>query len=138
MIQAIENAIVSRLKTQLTGLEVRSFPDKPEGFLVKGHLGSVLVRYLGSSFLTGLELGPTSLGQIDGLPGARTFQFEVALVTRGLQDHQGAYPLMEAVLESLTGYCPAGASEFLPIRDGYLGRDEGLWFFSIWFSTTTA
>ncbi|OGG93588.1 MAG: hypothetical protein A2508_07895 [Candidatus Lambdaproteobacteria bacterium RIFOXYD12_FULL_49_8] len=136
MIDQIEAALIAKLSPVLPKFQVAAFPDKPEHYSLTGLEGAVLIRYLGSVYQTGQEFGPTSLQSLEEVPGARVLSFELALLTRGLGQHQGVYPLLQQVLEQLTGFAPAGASELLPVKDGFMSYAQGIWCHFIHFTTT--
>ena len=136
MITQIETDLINRLSPALTGIQVAACPDNPENYSMVGLDGAALIRYLSSVYVTGQELGPTALESLDQIPGARTLIFEIALLTRSLSTHQGVYPTLDEVIDQLTGYCPTGASEMLPVKDGFTSYVDGIWYHFIQFSTT--
>lgn len=134
MIDTIEQALLAQLKAGLSGVEVRSFPERPEEFRPQGAQGSVLLRYLGAKLKVAPELGANVAQSLAEIPGAQELRFEVALVTRGLKDHRGAYGLIEAVRSALVGFEPPGASEVWPAEDGFAGHENGLWYHYLHFT----
>jgi hypothetical protein len=125
----IENAIIARLKSLLTGLHIQGFAQNADEFAVKHPAGAALVMYGGSSFTT-----PSSLAAINQ---DRKMAFDIILLFKNLrtQDggHTGAYDYLDDVRKALTGYRIAGCSKMYPTRDDFIDEESGVWRYGMTF-----
>lgn len=101
------------------------FPDKPEDYDVGEYEGAILVHWLGSKY--GRRSGGTPVVT------ARTFTFDVAIISRGVSGMKGAPNIVEAVRIILQGRAIEGATALVPIEDGLSGRSDQLWRYDITF-----
>jgi len=128
VIQEIEAAIVSRLKSSITDLLVDSFPDKPAEYeRLPFQKGVILVAYRGSRFSE--PLGEGVAIQI------QTAQFDVYLQKKDLRTHDGAYAYLEKIRELLTGFQPlTNVGLLYPISEDFLDMTDFLWSYGITFA----
>ncbi len=49
-IATIENAIVNRLSSQISSIEIAHYPDRPETWRLTHRVGAALVRYNGARY----------------------------------------------------------------------------------------
>lgn len=122
MINAIETAIVNRLKAQVTDLPTYAFPDKPEDFKkLPFSKGLILVSYSGSSFSE-----PTNL---DALIQERMLEFTLTLQIKDLRSHEGAYTYLEQIRAALSGYSPQNDRRVMYLADeGFIDMVQNVWF----------
>ena len=136
MIKQIEDAIIQRVKSEIAGLAVESFPLEGE-YRLRHPLGAILVRYLGSKYDSDhFEIGGNAAQALDEIPENRSLQFELRLFLRNLKSHQAAHEKIQQILNALTGFIPAPAQELLPLQDGLLKEQDGVWQFYIQFKTS--
>lgn len=128
--EAIEDAIISKLASDITQLAVESFPENPEGYQLLHPVGAILVQYRGSTFSE-----PKAVGFITQV---RTLEFLIALVVRHLRTHQGAYTYLDTIRSSLTGYkIGADTSKMYPVREEFLAERGGIWWYGVTYRLDT-
>lgn len=146
-IATIESAIVAQLQTYLAAvlgsqmIEVIHFPDRPEAYELRHHIGTAMVIYNGASY------GPVE--DIGHVAQERTMEFAVGLRIRDLgwafggplsATSPGAYQILEAVRMALLGFQPnTGCTPMKAIREHFLDRDRqgGVWVYELILSTRT-
>lgn len=132
MLAELEAALIARVKAVLNGNNqevcVAGFPGADDERARPGRQGQILIGYKRSRFQqTAGE--PLTLNT--------TAEFEVALMLRDLRTHIGAYPILDLVRRSLTGYwvpCDNVAGKCYPVQEGFLKIDEGIWYYSQTFA----
>lgn len=135
-LETVEDDIISKLE-DISGVEVRSWPNNPSDFNLLHPGGSLLVRYNGSNY----ENPPIPNNQ-KFLTQTRTFQWIVTIVQKSLKftdGHQGVYTLIESVRDTLSGYTitdQSDASIMWPIGDRFISEDAGTWIYEIVFAFT--
>jgi len=127
--EALEEAVIDRLKARFPDLEVEAFPDDPDEYRLNHPLGALLVRYHGSKF------GP--LLDTDLVVQDRVMAVEVTLVFRSLNGKEGIYAYLEAVRLALAGFKPPAFAKLKPIGEEFLSQGGGEWRYAIDFATTT-
>ncbi|MGH7986946.1 MAG: Gp37 family protein [Candidatus Binataceae bacterium] len=139
-IATLENAIVSQLAAQITGIEVAHFPDRPDAYRMTHRVGAALVRYQGATY-----------GQVNDVAAVvqeRKVDFEVLILMRDLGwsvggaadgPSPGAYAMMEMVRATLTGFQIPGCTKMRPLRERFVERDKqgGVWVYSLTFGFST-
>lgn len=132
-LREIESAIATQLETpmQALGVRVRVTPDTANpGVNTRGFL---IVGYTGSTFSA---VSSKTVGRQQ-----RTLDFELSLAFQSLQTHKDSYDVIEAILESLTGFqpieCDGQYGQLFPARDGFVSNGDGFWRYSIIFSLIT-
>jgi hypothetical protein len=139
-IGTIELALVAKLASQMTNVEVAHFPDEPHAYRLTHRIGAALVRYQGADY------GP--LHDTATIVQERILKFGVSLLVRdvgwsfgGEPDgtSPGGYTLMESARGALTGFRVPGFSKVYPLREKFLGRDKqgGVWIYEITFAIKT-
>jgi hypothetical protein len=128
MIKETENALISALQTKMSdlglALKIEPFPEKPEEYKLLHPTGALLVRYAGSEF--------DDLGADQILTQMQTLRWEVHVLTRGLQTPNGAYAVMDAVMDSIAGE-KIGGGTMEPEQDGFLFQEGSVWAHMIVF-----
>ena len=133
-IEDIEEEIVDKLKADILNIHVQSFPDNASKFQNIHVNGSLLVRYLGSSY-SEPEANSRSV-----LVQGRTHEWEITIIDKSLKlkdAHQGVYNRIEQVRNALSGYTVPSlpdATILYPIRDGFVNSQAGMWQYEIIFS----
>lgn len=129
----IENAIIDRLKSQITGLHIQGFAQNADEFAVKHPAGAALVMYGGSSYTE-----PSSLAAISQ---NRKMAFDIILLFKNLrvQDggHAGAYEYLDDIRAALTGHRITGCSKMYPTREEYIDEESGVWRYGMTFELLT-
>jgi len=133
-ISDIENQIISRLKSKIKDVQVQGFPEKPSEFRLIHPIGALLVHYQGASYSE-----PKSLGCIVQIS---KLEFSITIVMknlRSIQDgsYQGAYGYIDMVKQVLTGYKIDGCTKIYPVKEDFLGEDNGIWQYGINFVLTS-
>lgn len=127
MIEAIETAIIDRLKASLQGVLVDGFPEDVKAYeRLPFNKGVVLVAYKGSTFSE-----PRAMGL---LLQDRKLEFQVQLVIKGLRGHRGAYGYLDSIRALLTGFRPAGADPLYPTDEQFSETEEFLWVYGLTFT----
>jgi len=133
-LETFEDAIISRLKDQISNIQIESFPQDPIEYQLTHAKGAVLVRYNNSDYT---EPEPNEEG-IAVTP--RRLNWTINIAQRGLryQDaHQGIYSILEQIRVALTGYTPTGfqdSSILWPTGDAFLFEEDGIWWYYINFA----
>lgn len=129
LLQEIEDAIASRIKTPMEalGVRVRTTPDTDNnGVNTRGFL---VVGYTGSSF-SSVNQKIISLQQ-------RTLNFELSLSYKDLQTHKDNYAIIEKLFELLTGFAPLDCDgqygALYASRDSFISNSEGFWKYALSF-----
>lgn len=135
-----ESAIVARLQALITGAtapKIQSFPNNPAQYFARIHAnGAILVRYQSSTFEEPRPNRKKVVAQM------RTARWLVTMVHRHLNPgagHGGIYATAQDVRQALTGYTVTGetrSSMMYPVRDGYTGYEDGVWYYEMEFEHT--
>jgi len=139
-IGTIELAIVNRLASQTSAVEIVHFPDKPQAYRLTHRIGAALVSYEGADY--GLLLDTAAIVQ------ERTLKFAVTLLIRDIGwsfggepsgTSPGAYALLETIRSGLTGFRIPGCGKIHPVRERFVERDKqgGVWIYAITFVLKT-
>lgn len=132
----IEDDIIAKLKTDILGVAVESWPDNPANYQLLHPTGALLIRYLGSSYLTP---EPNSQQKV---VHDRASLWEISIMQLSLKEtkgHQGIYTLIESVRASLTGYTITSlddASVMHPTSDSFTREVGGTWLYKSIFTFT--
>ncbi len=142
-INTIEAAIVARLKLAVGNVvAVEHFPDKQiMHYRLTHQIGAVLVIYEGADY-----------GEIDNtefVAQIRTMRFGVGVVIRDLGwayggppsgTSPGAYQVIEAIRQSLTGFRPnEGCDKMYPLREDFseIDKEGGTFTYATTYATKT-
>ena len=144
-IATLEGAILAQLKSAasqsgnvLAKMRLEHFPDRPEQYRLVNAAGAVLMRYHGSTF--------GELMATDIIAQEETLEFEITIIARDLGwayggpasgPSPGAYALIMAVRQALTGFRIQGCTKMWPVRSEYVRRDSGVWYYAIDFRFRT-
>jgi hypothetical protein len=139
-IGTIEAAIVSRLRSKITSIEIAHYPDRPETWRLTHRIGAALVMYKGASY--GDQLDTAAVIQ------ERKMEFEVAVKMRDLgwsvgagaaPNNPGAYAIIETIRTALTGFQIAGCRKMHPVTEKFVGRDKqgAVWTYALTFALST-
>jgi hypothetical protein len=140
-IATIEAAIVSQLSDQINAIEVTHYPDRPESYRLTHRVGAALVRFEGAAY--GELIDTAAVVQ------KRTLSFTIRLMVRDLGwsfggdaagPSPGAYALLEAMRNALTGFQIGGCSKMYPVKERFVERDKAgaVWIYESLFALTTA
>jgi hypothetical protein len=139
-IATIESAIVARLRSAISTIEVGHFPDDPEAYRLTHRIGAALVRYEGGKY------GP--LLDTAAVVQERRLEFAITLMMRDLGwsfggaadgPSPGAYAMLETIRATLTGFVVPGCGATFPVRERFVKRDKqgGVWIYVLVFALTT-
>lgn len=130
--QHIASQIVEQLKTGVDNeLAVNFYPEKPTNYRLNHANGALLVSYGRSNYSKHNDMG--------AVIRPREPIYSVTIVSRGLYDRFGAVPLVDWVLEILSGFMPTHTTKPLaPTKDYFETHESGLWFYSVEFATETS
>lgn len=122
-IREIEQAILTKLQTDIPDLLVISYPDNPLEYQLNHPVGAVLVLY------DGLELS-------DPFAMVRTVQnethrFKTGVVVRSLSGPDGAYAQLNRVHASLSDYRISGCLPMFATSIVPNGESNGIWAYTI-------
>jgi len=126
MIAEIEDALTEKVKELLKpfGFKVEPFPDNPDNLTLTHPKGVALVVNKGSAYKA-----PENLGRA---AQERTLSFEIMVVVRNLRDHQGAYPVIDALAYGLAGWKAPGAIFGTRLEsDGFIDREASIWMWRL-------
>lgn len=120
VIEQIEDAIVARLREELSGsVKVEHFPADPAKFDFANLPAAALVHYVGSKYAS--REGPAKTDQ------RRRPEFAVVLLTKSLRGQGGAYHHLEDIRLALQGDSFAGAGPAEIVRDELQSEQDGVW-----------
>jgi hypothetical protein len=139
-IATIETAIVARLRTMVTAIEIAHFPDSPKSYRLTHRIGAALVVYRGSEY-----------GKIEDTASIiqeRKMEFDVTVLVRDLgwsvggspgATSPGAYAILETIRAALTGYQVPGARKIYMVREKFVERDAdgGVWMYLLTIALST-
>ena len=126
---AILTDIQNRLKSQMAGVGVELYPEKPSTWRLNNAKGALLIDFRGGQF-----------GQAKDTQAAfteRTLTFGVSIVARTLYKGFGGLDLLDKTRTALNGYCPPNCKKLLPKAEKFIGEQAGLWIFEATFETQT-
>jgi len=136
----IEAAIVSRLQSMVTSIEIVHFPDNPKNYRLTHRIGAALIVYRGSNYGPVLETG--------SIIQERMLEFDITVLVRDLgwavggapaATSPGAYAILEAIRAALSGFCVPGARPIRMVREKFVERDTqgGVWTYLLTVALTT-
>lgn len=131
-IQAMEDAILARLRDQMPTLEIDGYPLDPEQYQLRHPVGAILVAYRASRY--------SAPEATDVIVQGRVMEFGITCVAKSLRrvrNQDGLYDLLERVRDALTGYSVDGANKFYPDRDGFASQRNGVWQYEALFRVPT-
>ena len=129
----VESDIITKLKADISDVEIKAFPDNPNEYNLIHPGGALLLRYNGSDYQ---EPDPNNQ---KFLTQTRLFRWIITIMQRNLSlknGHRGIYDLIESIRSTLTGYTITGlpdASVMWPIGDRFISENQGLWVYAIEF-----
>lgn len=128
----IASDIVEQLRQGVGNeLAVSFYPEKPTSYRLNHTNGALLVSYGRSNY--------PKHNDTNAVIRPRELTFAVTIVSRGLYDRFGAVPLVDWVLELLSGFMPTHTTKPLaPIKDYFETHESGLWFYTVEFATETS
>lgn len=129
-IKEIENSIKEKLKADLSGLSVESFPSNFADYLDKfSHpIGTVFLTYRGASYQKPAVLGlHVQEKQLD---------FSLILVVRAAKNEE-LYPYIDQLENILMGYKTIGCEKIYFTKNSFLDEYFGIFMYEIDFSTST-
>lgn len=128
----IATGIVEQLRQGVGNeLAVSFYPEKPTSYRLNHTNGALLVSYGRSNY--------PKHNDTNAVLRPRELTFAVTIVSRGLYDRFGAVPLVDWVIELLSGFMPTHTTKPLaPIKDYFETHESGLWFYTVEFVTHTA
>ena len=123
-IAAIEQALLTQLKGEITDLAVEAFPDDPRSYQLLHTKGAVLVHYEGS-----LPERPVRKGTVLQREEVR---FGLTVVMRNLRSTDaGAYSAIDRVRAAVLGCKLAGCGRAWINKTELLDAENGLWSYTI-------
>jgi hypothetical protein len=128
-IRDIENSIINRLKDNFSNFLVDGFPEKPQEFTLIHPVGAILIHYRGGSY--------SGSDAINFVNQDKKMEFAITLVTRNLRSNNGTYEVLEQLKQVLCGYKIVGCSKLVPVKEGFLSENSGIWQYEITFTLTT-
>lgn len=142
---AAEQALVTKVGTLVSNIEVIAYPDTPETFHVAGPNGVILCQFVGSTY-TELETDEAE-NAVRGKDVAqvRTLEWRITILYRNLRAHTGStagiYTYVEQLRNGLTAYTINDLDEaglMYPVSDRFVGRDRDrkLWEYEMIFRHT--
>lgn len=129
LIKDIEQRIIEVLKSQFKDIFVCGFPDKPQEFVLTHPTGALLVHYQGGQYSSKSE-------SLDMVIQDKKMDFSITVVSKNLRSHFGAYELIDGVKRILTGFKIDGCSKFIPVKEGFISENNGIWQYFVNFSTS--
>jgi hypothetical protein len=140
MMERASQAIVDRLKSKFgADWKVDHFPDAPQRYTFGARGEELLVSYERSTYGAPESMAPISQ--------RRDAEFAVMLVVRSLRGAKGAQETIENLRKALQGWRPTAPNEanvqvplgmgpMIPKEDTFVGEDNGVWRFSVSFTSS--
>lgn len=134
-VQAVEAAIVARLKERLPGRvsRIESFPDRPEQYDFPDTDTAAAFVYF-----EGADYAPTSDSPRAVYSPRRTCRWRIILLVRSLNGAEGgvigAYEALEEIRLALQGQSFAGATAMMSRREALEEQRAGVWRWSMEFT----
>lgn len=125
----LEDGVLARLRAKVSGVEVESYPDRPDTYRLKHQVGALLVAYRGAQYTM-----PEAVAEVIQ---ERECSIDVVVVTRSLSGHRGSYHYLEAARLALAGHQVPGFRKLVPRSEQFVGYAEGTWTFAITLSAAT-
>lgn len=124
MLLETETALIDKLTEMLPRFRVEAYPDNPENYRLVHPTGALLVRYAGET--------TEDTGVQQALVQFERSVWNVVVVSRGLRDHTGAYPVIDAVKDGLGGQIISGGT-LRPAGVRFLSESGGVWYHAVAF-----
>jgi hypothetical protein len=127
-IQALEAALISRLKAEIPTVAVEAFPDDPKNYRLTHPNAALLVHYRGFQV-------PETAGHRDmsGSVTLRRINWDISVYTRSLRAagaHEGAYHLLTRLGEILPGWrLPGTSGGMTPLGESFIEHEGGTWLY---------
>jgi hypothetical protein len=128
MIAEVEQLLLTRLKAKIAAAaaEVKAFPDNPDMYRLAHPKGAVLLAYNGGDFTGNVLQG--------GAVQMWRAQWMASILARNLNDHSGAYALLDAVRGALIGVEFGGSTKTEIIQEKFLKQKDGVWSYVQFFA----
>lgn len=127
---ALEAAIVARLTAKMqAGLAVQGFPDEGDAYRLVNQVGAALVGYRGARYTD-----PEDAGEV---VQERDLWFDIHLLFRQLNGHEGSYVHLEAARLALVGFKVPGFRKMVLRREAFVAHKAGVWAFALTVSAVT-
>lgn len=144
MIADLNQAVVDRLKAAMPSFKVDHFPEVVDRYPFNKARHELLVSYGRSTYSSAKSFSPLHVDQ--------EAEVAVTLLTRSLRGPLGVLETIRDVRRHLFGWRPAllvsagdppvsswqplGGSPLIPTGDRFVGEEQGVWRWSITFTTT--
>lgn len=125
----LEQGIVDRLKVKITNLAIEPFPAQPEDYRLVHQVGAILVAFRGARYTEPFDL--------EDVVQERDLWFDIHVLGRQLNGHQGVYVHLEAARLALTGHKVAGFKQLIPRREAFIANKSGVWTYALTMSAAT-
>ncbi len=109
------------LKEALPKYEVLDYPENPESFQSLHPIGSILIRYDGSSYSSNETKNKLSQNM--------TSKYELSIITKSLNSSTGSYVALETIKQAIFGYQPSIGTPFKISQDGFGIKEGECWFY---------
>ncbi|GAA5787300.1 Gp37 family protein [Chitiniphilus shinanonensis] len=121
-IEAVLEAVATRLGGAHGDLAVERYAGKPEQYLLTHAEGALLVMFNGSSYQP---------SQSASVAQPRRLKVGVVVVQRTVTGANGALARVDGVLDSLVGHAPAGCGRLMAAGERFLHAADGVWWFGV-------
>ena len=121
--------VVERVAAQMPDIEVRLFPDKPDGYRFVHPKGAVLVGYQGSQFAKPHD--------VQAIVQQRSLTLHLTVFGRGVHNDAGALDLLDRLRLALTGHKPVHCNPIHLVSDAFLSEAGGVWQYELQLATET-
>ena len=121
--------VVERVAAQMPDIEVRLFPDKPDGYRFVHPKGAVLVGYQGSQFAKPHD--------VQAMVQQRTLNLYLTVFARGVHNDAGALDLLDRLRLALTGHKPVHCNPVHLLSEAFLSEAGGVWQYELRLATET-
>lgn len=121
--------VTTHLQATLPDIEVRLFPDRPEGYRFAHPKGAVLVGYQGSRFAKPHD--------IEAIVQQRDMTLHLTVFGRGVHNDAGTLELLDRLRLALTGYKPIHCNRIHLLSEAFLSETGGVWQYELTAQTET-
>ena len=134
-ISIIEDAVIQHLKRVIQGVQVQSFPAKPQDYVLQTADAALLIRFVEEKPKTD-ALGKAGLTEL---------HFDINIVARQFTSQKGVYVFYQAVADALrwvqfgseAGKASGLVMQFRGGRFDSYDSQKGLWFYAMRFTIDT-
>jgi hypothetical protein len=119
-ITALENAILAKLQSEITGVQIELFPERPSTYRLIHPVGAILIHYYSTRF--GKSISGAAVIQV------ALVRFNIHVQMRSLRGKGSMNAYLESVRDTLTGWrLNTGGEQMYPVSEEFANEENGIW-----------